>query len=798
MNSEEIIDRGENKDKKRYFIFSKVCNFKQDNNYLHLNLTEGAITLEFITSNIVRVVTSQEDKVDLSTTSALVEHNLVYNDFTVEEKEGLLEVKTDTLKLKIDTENFGISFYDLDDNLIHQDYNEKALGWSGDEVRAWKELKPKERFYGLGEKTGWLDKQGGEYTMWNHDTFDPHVEDTDPLYQSIPFLIGFKEDTSYGIYFDNTYKSHFDLGTTGKDYYSFWAEGGKMDYYFINGPELKAVISDYTELTGKMPLPPKWALGYHQSRYSYYPETKVRDLAETFREKEIPCDAIHFDIHYMDDYKIFTWDRDRFPNPEQMLGDLGEDGFKPITIIDPGVKTDPNYDLYQEGIENDYFCKYLNGEYYTGEVWPGECVFPDFTQQEVRDWWGDLHQKLVDQGVKGIWNDMNEPAVFNKTDTMDVDVVHQNDGDLGTHAEFHNLYGFLEDQGVYEGLKKHLPDERPFVLTRAGFAGIQRYSAVWTGDNRSFWEHLKLAMPMLMNLGLSGVPFSGTDVGGFTGDSNGDLLARWTQLGTFMPFFRNHCEIRAIDQEPWAFDEEHEEIITKYIELRYKFLTHIYNLFYKASQNGLPVMRPLVLEYPTDEETYNLSDQFMVGDSIMAAPVHEPDRDKRMIYLPAGTWYDFWTGEEYEGGQHLIVDAPLDTLPLYVKAGSILPLAPVMNYVGEEEIEELDVNIYLDKEVTEESYELYNDDGLSFAYQEGEYSLTEFSYQYQDNSIEFTVNDKHADYQEYKEYRLSFNNLDSKPAKVTIDGKKVEEWSYDGSQLKVIVSIEADKVTIEL
>ncbi|AGB41378.1 family 31 glycosyl hydrolase, alpha-glucosidase [Halobacteroides halobius DSM 5150] len=798
MNSEEIIDQGQGNKRKRYFVLSEINEYNQDDNYLYLQLSEGELVLEFITSEIVRVVMGQRDKADLSTSPALVEHNLKYQDFEVEDKGDYLQVTTQDLKIKINKQKLGISFYDLDGNLIHRDYSKKALGWSKDEVRAWKELREEERFYGLGEKTGWLDKRDGKYVMWNHDTFSPHVDDTDPLYQSIPFLIGLNQNKAYGIYFDNTYKSHFDLGVGEKDYYSFWAEGGNLDYYFINGPSLKEVVDSYTTLTGKMPLPPKWSLGYHQSRYSYHPEEEVREIAQNFREKEIPCDAIHFDIHYMDEYRIFTWDENRFPNPEQLLTDLGADGFKPITIIDPGVKRDPKYDIYQEGIENDYFCKYLDGEYFIDKVWPGRCVFPDFTQQAVRDWWGDLHQRLTDVGVRGIWNDMNEPAVFNETDTMDTDVIHQNDGDLGTHDRFHNLYGFLEDQATYEGLKKHLSNERPFVLTRAGFAGIQRYSAVWTGDNRSFWDHIKLAMPMLMNLGLSGVTFSGTDVGGFTGDTSGELLARWTQLGSFVPFFRNHCEIRAIYQEPWAFAEEYESIITEYIELRYKFLTHIYNLFYQATQTGLPVMRPLVMEYQSDEETHNLSDQFMVGDSILVAPIYQPDRDRRMVYFPEGTWYDFWTGEEYEGNQHVIVDAPLDTLPLYVKAGSILPLAPVVNYVGEKDIEELNINIYLDSKVTTDSYKLYNDDGLSFNYQDGEYSLTEFTYQYQAANLEFTIDDQQTGYQEYKSYCLSFNNVASKPRTVIVDGAEVDDWNYEAQRLEVTIPAKTTKVEVKL
>jgi alpha-glucosidase len=799
MNSSEIIDSGSLTGDNSYFIFSELVDYQKEGNVLFLRLTEGSIALEFLTSDILRVVMAKGDnQVDFSSTPAVVDHTLNYNNFSILDRTELLEVKTESLKILINKKKFSLSFYDLEDKLIHQDHNDHALGWSGDQVRAWKKLEEQERFYGLGEKTGYLDKRGRKYTMWNTDTFNPHVPSTDPLYQSIPFLIGFNQGRSYGIYFDNSYQTYFDLGLNSKEYYSFWSEGGKLDYYFINGSNIKEIIKSYTDLTGRMPLPPKWSLGYHQSRYSYHPEAEVREIAQKFREKEIPCDVIHLDIHYMDEYKVFTWDEKEFPQPKQMLSDLSEDGFKVVTIIDPGVKKDPRYKLYQEGIKHDYFCKYLDGEYYIAKVWPGECSFPDFTKVEVRRWWGDQHHLLLDQGVKGIWNDMNEPGIFSKTSTMDLEVVHDNDGDMGTHRRFHNLYGLLEGQATYEGLKRYNSEKRPFVLTRAGFSGIQRYSAVWTGDNRSFWIHLELAIPMLMNMGLSGITFCGTDVGGFADNSDGELLTRWIQLGLFMPFLRNHCAINNINQEPWSFGKEYEEIIRKYIKLRYRFLTHLYNLFYRAHQSGLPVMRPLVLEYPEDEKTYNLSDQFMVGDSVLVAPVYQPDRSERMVYLPKGEWQDFWTGQSYQGQKYIIAKAPLDTIPIFIKAGAILPLSPVMNYVGEEKIEELELNIYLSGDVKEGSYRLYEDDGSSFAYQQGGYNIREFSYLYYTDRLEFNIDSLADDYQlEYSSYLIKFRNLDLEPSVVMIDGVKSDQWQYNNGNLELKVEIEASKIELK-
>ncbi len=799
-NSEALLQGKTRDDSNDYHKLSGILNYEIKGNKILFNFEHASLALKFLTADIFRVVMAHSNQqLDFESTDAVIEHNLSYTDYDFEEKDEKIIIKTEKLVIEIRTDKFLLSVFDKSGKLIHRDYSEYALGWKKQKVRAWKSFANNERFYGLGEKTGWLDKKGRRYEMWNHDTFVPHVDDTDPLYQSIPFLISYSPENSYGIYFDNSYRSFFDLGSEGQDYYSFWAEGGDLDYYFFNGPSLKKVIQKYSKITGTMPLPPKWSLGYHQSRYSYYPQAEVDELVKTFREKEIPCDAFHFDIHYMDDYKIYTWDEDRFPDPEAMFDNMAENGIKGVTIIDPGIKRDPEYKLYQEGMENDYFCKYLDGKVFIDKVWPGKCAFPDFTQSKVRDWWAGLQKDYVDLGVKGIWNDMNEPAVFNKTDTMDENVMHQNDGDSGTHRRFHNLYGFLEDKATFKGLKESLDNERPFVLTRAGFAGIQRYSAVWTGDNRSFWDHIKVAMPMLMNLGMSGVSFCGTDVGGFTGNSNGELLTRWTQMGAFVPFFRNHCEVRAISQEPWSFGEKYEEIIKEYIELRYKLITHFYNLFYQASKTGIPVMRPLIMEFPEEQECQNLSDQFMIGESIMAAPVYQPDKEKRMLYLPEGKWIDFWTGEVYEGKEHIIVDAPLDTMPIFIKGGSILPLNEKLNYIDEKEIECLELNVFLNRDTNLGSYKLYDDDGISYNYQNGVYNITEFDYQYTDNQIIFNVNRIEENYQqEFKDYKMIFNNLNKKPLNIYVDGNQVSEFNYSDNTLEFKVPVVINKITIEL
>ena len=789
------MDSGLYNEEKRYFSTGELVDYKRNENHLILKYSRTKIALEFIKKGIVRVLKEKDEKLDFSSTYAVLDENLDYNNYQLLDKKEKLIVKTENLDIKISKDSFSLAFYEKNGDLIHKDANE-AIKWNKDEIWAKKKTSEKENFYGLGEKTGFLNKKGKKYTMWNTDVFEAHIESTDPLYISIPFYLATDRDKSYGIYFDNSYKSFFDFRVNENGEYSFGAQGGKLDYYFIKGTNVKDVIRKYTKITGRMNLPPKWSLGYHQSRYSYGSTEEVKELANKFRENDIPCDVIHLDIHYMDDYRVFTWDENNFPEPEKLMNDLKEDGFKVVNIIDPGVKKDPDYEVYKEGMKNDHFCRYLDGELFTGDVWPEESVFPDFTSKKVRKWWADLHKDLLDSGVKGIWNDMNEPAVFNDTYTMDLEVMHENDGDPYLHKRFHNQYALLEAMGTYQGIKKY-KEERPFVLSRAGFSGIQRYAATWTGDNRSIWDHLKLAVPMLMNMGISGLSFSGTDIGGFTGDSNGELLTRWTQLGTFMPFFRNHSSLYTKSQEPWAFAEKYEKIIKKFIELRYKFMPHIYNLFYKTSQKGIPVMRPLFMEFPDEQKAYEISYQFMVGDSILAAPVYEPKKDKKLIYLPEGNWVNYFSDKNYEGKQYIVEDTPLATMPLYIKNGSILVMGEKINYIGEKERNYLEIVNYLDENIPKNSYTLYEDDGISYNYQEGKYNLKKFSYKKSKEKIEFDINYKENNYKtDYKKYLIRLKNINFKPDKITFKGNKVKDWEYKLKENELTLKIKAEEGNI--
>ncbi|MDP4085277.1 MAG: glycoside hydrolase family 31 protein [Bacillota bacterium] len=765
-----------------YRNIGNVLDFNRDHQQFVFFCEQANILLKFIQPDVLRVKLFWGEKVDTHTTAAIVgtvTNNLEIN---VEVEEDRIKLSSPTIQAVITKHPFSLRVFDQKGNLF---FEEQTITWDQrGSISCSIQKETESHFYGFGEKTSFLDKRGEKYTMWNSDVYDPHVPEIEALYQSIPFFIHFSyQKEPFGLFLDNPGKTIFDMRSEN-DSFSIQTITGDLDFYLIHGATMKDIIFQYTELTGRTPLPPKWACGYHQSRYSYMNQEEVLELARTFRAKKIPCDVIHLDIHYMDEYRVFTWDGTRFPNPKKMLKELKEMGFRIVPIVDPGVKKDPKYPIYREGIENDYFCKYLEGKVFTGDVWPGESAFPDFTDDKAANWWGENHKFYVDQGIHGIWNDMNEPAVFNESKTMDLDVMHKNNGDKKMHEELHNLYGMLMSKATFEGLEKQLNGERPFVLTRAGYADIQRYAAVWTGDNRSFWEHMAMAIPMVLNLGLSGIPFAGPDIGGFAHHASGELLARWMQMGAFFPFCRNHSAIDTVRQEPWAFGEEIESISRQYIEMRYKWMPYFYSLFYSASQTGLPIVRPLLLEYPEDRNVYNLCDQFLLGDQVIVAPIYRPDTQVRSVYLPEGGWVDFWTGEFYKGGEHILKHAPLDILPLFIKAGAILPESSVRQHAGESE--PLTMNVYIKNQSAQSSFQLYEDDGQTYKYENGEYNLIQFNLQEERDELRFSCTYQHNGYKVNREFiNVIFKNIKQAPKTITDS----ISWVYDGNHNELNVRL---------
>ena len=610
-------------------------------------------------------------------------------------------------------------------------------------VAASKKLGFHEHFYGLGEKAARLDKRRERFVNWNSDT-PGYTEGKDPIYQTIPFYIGLQRGVAYGIFFDNSYRSYFDFGRSSQMRAWFGAEGGEMNYYFFYGPSIKKILGRYAELTGHMPMPPMWALGNQQSRWSYYPESMVEEVVKQYRERDLPLDVLHLDIDYMQGYRVFTFDTNRFPDPKGLAERLARQGVKLVTIVDPGVKHQPpssnaptiksskpelesaeqRYYVFDEGLAKNYFQKRKSGALFVPKVWPGDSVFVDYTIPDARRWWGDLFRAYLDNGIAGIWTDMNEPSDFvDQTGKNQMDVVSHDNGQHSTHAKNRNVFALLMAKATYEGLERLQPNKRPYVITRAAYAGIQRYSTMWTGDTNSTWDALALSIPMFTSLGLSGEPFVGGDVGGFMGRGNGELLVRSYQVSFLAPFCRNHKVIDGYDQEPWRFGKYYEDIIRKYLKLRYQLLPFIYTSLEEAHRTGVPVFRPVVLNYQDDAGTYNLDDQFMIGTDLLVAPVVKPDVTSRLVYLPKGTWYDYWTGKSYAGGTAYRIDAPLETVPMFVRGGSIIPLGPEMNYTGEKPMSPLTFKIFPDERGAA-SLTLYEDDGLSPDYRRGVFRRT--------------------------------------------------------------------------
>jgi alpha-glucosidase len=610
-------------------------------------------------------------------------------------------------------------------------------------------------------------------TMWNSD-FPGYAADTDPLYQSIPFFLGVREGRAYGIYFDNSYRSSFDMGKEDRSRYSFGAEGGELSYYFFAGPEPTAIVQRFTELVGRMPLPPLWSLGYQQCRWSYAPDARVREIARTFREKKIPADVIYLDIDYMEGYRIFTWSRQKFPDPRALVNDLAADGFKVAVIVDPGIKQDSTYHAYRTGLAGDHFLKRPDGSVYIGKVWPGECAFPDFSREATRRWWGDQFKELIDIGVRGWWTDMNEPSVFDvPVKTIDLDVIHFDDGFRTPHARNHNLYGLQMTQATYDGVRRLLPAERPFVLTRASFAGGQRYAAAWTGDNVASWEHLRMVIPMCLNLSISGQPFVGSDIGGFIDSPDGELYARWLQLGVFTPLMRTHTVINSADQEPWSYGPAFEEINRRTIELRYRLLPYLYTAMEKASRTGVPPMRPLFFDDVGNTHTLNTETEFFFGDAMLVAPVLKAGERRRSLRLPRGSWCDFRTGERLGGDTWITADAPLEQIPVFVKAGSIIPLQAVEQHVGAVPFPGLTLLIYPGESG---DGSLYEDDGKSFDYESGSFLRREFRKRMDGNEIVLSLNPSGGTFRPARTtIDIEFLAQPAVPTSVRVNGKKLAQ-----------------------
>jgi alpha-glucosidase len=668
---------------------------------------------------------------------------------------------------------------------------------------------PGTRYYGLGEYAlPNLARNGGVYPFWNTDR--PTVAGDPTIYTSLPFYVGVRGGAAYGILYDNPFQGEMDLANRLPGSIGYAAEGGpdggELRYYVVPGPGLDSVAARFSRLTGRHPLPPRWALGYQQSRYSYSPDTQVANLAAEFRRRDVPADVIHLDIDYMDGYRVFTWHPTRFPRPKALLDSLARQGFKVVTIVDPGVKQDTTYRVFREGLALRAFATNPDGSLALGRVWPDTSAFPDYSRAAVRDWWGRSQAALLDVGVRGIWNDMNEPASFFGR-TLSELVEFGEDGQRGTHLEYHNQYGTLMARASYEGQRRLRPERRPFTIVRAGYTGMQRYTAIWTGDNRAEWAHLRVVIPQIVSLGLSGQPFAGSDVGGFMGAASAELYARWMQAAVLHPFYRTHTEINSPRREPWSFGPDDTRANRATLRLRYRLLPALYTAFDQHARTGAPTVRPLFWSAPGDTTALAVDDAYLFGDHLLAAPVVDSAVDARAVYLPAGRWYRMGSDSAYDGGRRVTVSAPrvardggdttgLRGLPLFARAGAVIPMQAPLPYADARRPDTLVLHVFPPADPAVVTSELYEDAGDGYGHERGELRRTTFTVSAAAGGRLVLAAARAGRYAGARTFAVTVHAVD-RPGVVTADGRAVPV-RYDEARREASFAVPANVGRLEI
>ncbi len=609
------------------------------------------------------------------------------------------------------------------------------------------DLTPEEIIFGLGETVRGINKRGHLYESWNTDIFN-HSEDRKSLYSSHNFLIFFRRDRLIGLYLDDSGRVIFDLGYTKRSEAVITSENGNLDVYLLEGGQLKDIVHEFREMIGRSYLPPRWAFGYLQSRWGYAGEEEVASVVEKHRERHIPLDGVCLDIDYMVDYQNFTWKKEAFPDWKKFNQRMKDEHIHLVPIIDAGIRVREGYSPYESGLEKDAFCRKESGDYFTASVWPGNCCFPDFLNKDARDWFGDLYRPLLEEGIEGFWNDMNEPALFFTKESMEealslVERQKEREDDyegmwaLGSafgsmannpkdyqsfyhrteqgtirHDYVHNLYGAYMTKATADGIRRFMPDRRYLLFSRSSFIGAHRDGGIWQGDNFSWWSHIRLALQMLPGLNMCGFLFCGCDLGGFGQNTTEDLLARFLQLGVFTPLMRNHSALHTREQEIYRFETW--EAMRGTVQVRYALLPYLYSEFMKAALRDEMYFRPLAFDYPEDDRAVHTEDQLMLGENCMIAPVYEANAEGRYVYLPEDMlMIRFRSAEDYdlermEKGDHYI-RLRLHEFPLFVRKNSFILLGK-----GAESTDELDDSSltalgWLEKEA---EYAFYRDDGV--------------------------------------------------------------------------------------
>lgn len=658
----------------------------------------------------------------------------------------------------------GVQFYSARNQLLHEELPpQQSLN---PESPAWASTVPlfaEECIYGLGEQTSPLNRRGTTCRMWNTDPMGAYKPGDDPIYMPLPVYLGLHQNGGYLIFYENAFPATFQFDPqtgangTGQPLASVAFESGALRYYFIPGDPANT-LHRFSELTGRPGLPPRWSLGYHQSRWGYKSEADIRRVVLGFREHDLPVSAIHLDIDYMDGFRVFTVDPQRFPNLPGLVRELENQDIKVVAIIDPGVKQDPNYPLYQSGLEEDVFCHLPDGEILTGVVWPGLTVYPDFTNPLARAWWGKAYASLLEAGVAGFWHDMNEPTSFALTGGpfLPLATGHNLEGQAGDHRQCHNLYALLMNRAGFESLCHLRPARRPWLLSRSGWVSQARYAWSWTGDASTSWESLRLTIPLVLGTGLSGQPYSGPDIGGFSGTPSGELYLRWFQMATFLPFFRTHSAHNTAQREPWVFGEPFTGIIRNYLRLRYRLMPYLYSLAWEISQTGHPFIRPLFWNEPRSVELWQIDDAFMLGEALLVAPLLEEGQKRRPVYLPPGRWSNLWDEQVYSGPGKVEIECGLENIPVLVRHGSLLPM---------EEEKRLVLHIYPPEPGKLARYRLYSDAGDGSPIPgEDEFRLDEFLVSSNEGALEITWRNEGSYPFPYPQVELALHAFDASQA----------------------------------
>jgi alpha-glucosidase len=707
---------------------------------LEVAVADERLQIEMVRHDVVRLRLSRNGVFDERPTFAVCRDFGAVPQFQLAETREEIRLTTDTLSVCVRRAPFGIGVYRCDGTTVlathgANDGCSRAYGTLNDEFVSVRNCRHDDAVMGVGQRAGGLNRKGRRLTLWNTDILcplategradaerDPTSTSFDPYYITVPFFYHWDRASRAmgGFFIDNGYRGEFDF--TQPTSYTLRFVGGQYTEYVFIGPRMPDILAAYTWLTGRMPLPPLWALGHHQCRWYPYTHDSLLELARSYRNKGISCDALWLDIDYMEGYRVFTWNSARFPAPETTVAALTQEGFRTVTIIDPGVKVEPGYPVYEEGLRSGHFCSTDDGNLYTGDVWPGRSAFPDFVREATRQWWAKHIVRHLEVGVAGIWNDMNEPA----TGRVSEAAMRFDRGNF-PHVRYHNQYALLMAQASVAGMVAARAGQRPFVLSRSGFAGIQRYAANWLGDNCSRWEHLRMGIPMALGMGLSGQPLVGADVGGFAEDCSPELLARWYQYGSLTPFFRNHASTGTIEQYPWSFGEATEQICRESVALRYRLMPYLYTAFHRASRTGHPVQAPLVFAGQDDPVTVDIDDQYLLGAHLLVAPVCQGGVTGREVYLPPGTWHNWHSGEVLLGTGHVYAEAPATVIPLFARGGSVVPSWPTVpqTTVGFHPVL-LELHLFLPEEDGNTCSWLYEDDGVSLGFSQGAYYQTEF------------------------------------------------------------------------